>query len=248
MPRPVLRRSSRFRHDRCDDTDRSDRHRHVREDEHRLFAFTLERIVFFSDAVFAIAITLLAIELRLPDLPPGQTDASFLAALGNLGPSIFAFVVSFVVIAAFWVGHYRTFRYIVDADGRLVAINFGLLFCIAILPFPTSIIASQGDLASAAIVYAVFGVATGTFSTLAVGLPGTDRPPGLSVGHPADRPLRHLPRSGHPDRLRGLDPGRAPVADPRLGDAGSCRCRSRHSSRADFKAAGLLGRGASQPS
>ena len=80
--------------------------------------------------------------------------------------SLFAFVISFVVIAAFWVGHYRTFRYIVDADGRLVAINFGLLFCIAILPFPTSIIASQGDLSSAAIVYAIFGVATGTFSTL----------------------------------------------------------------------------------
>ena len=136
------------------------------DDEHRLFAFTLERIVFFSDAVFAIAITLLAIDLRLPELPDGQTDASFLAVLGDLGPSIFAFVISFVVIAAFWVGHYRTFRYIVDADGRLVAINFGLLFCIAILPFPTSVIASQGDLSSACIVYAAFGVATGTFSTL----------------------------------------------------------------------------------
>ena len=136
------------------------------DEGHRLFAFTLERIVFFSDAVFAIAITLLAIELRLPDLPPGQTDASFLAALGDLGPSIFAFVVSFMVIAGFWVGHYRTFRYIVVADGRLVAINFAFLFCIAILPFPTSIIASQGDLPSAAIIYALFGLATGTLSTV----------------------------------------------------------------------------------
>ena len=135
-------------------------------DDHRLFAFTLERIVFFSDAVFAIAITLLAIEVRLPDLPPGQTDASFLEALATVGPSFFAFVLSFLVIAAFWVGHYRTFRYIVDADGRLVAINFAFLFCIAILPFPTSIIASEGNLASAAIIYAVFGFATGALSTL----------------------------------------------------------------------------------
>ena len=135
-------------------------------DEHRLFAFTLERIVFFSDAVFAIAITLLAIELRLPDLPAYQTDASFLAALADVLPALFAFVLSFTVIAAFWVGHYRTFRYVVDADGRLVAINFAFLFCIAILPFPTSIIARQGDLPSATIIYAAFGVATGALSTL----------------------------------------------------------------------------------
>jgi uncharacterized membrane protein len=134
--------------------------------DHRLFTFTLERIVFFSDAVFAIAITLLAIEVRLPDLPPGQTDASFLDALAAVGPSFFAFVLSFVVIASFWVGHYRTFRYVVDADGRLVAINFAFLFCIAILPFPTSIIAHEGNLASAAIIYAAFGFATGALATL----------------------------------------------------------------------------------
>jgi len=135
-------------------------------DEHRLFAFTVERIVFFSDAVFAIAITLLAIELRLPDLPAGQTDATFLAALAELGPTLFAFVVSFTVIAAFWVGHYRMFRYIVEADGRLVAINFAFLFCIAILPFPTSIIAREGNLPSATIIYACFVIATGTMSTV----------------------------------------------------------------------------------
>jgi uncharacterized membrane protein len=134
--------------------------------DHRLFAFTLERIVFFSDAVIAIAMTLLAVELHMPELPEGQTDASFLDALSRDGSAIFAFVLSFTVIAGFWVGHYRTFRYLVDADGRLVAINFAFLFCIAILPYPTSIIATQGDLPSATIVYALFGLATGLVSTL----------------------------------------------------------------------------------
>jgi uncharacterized membrane protein len=134
--------------------------------EHRLFAFTLERIVYFSDAVFAIAITLLAIDLRVPELPPGQTDATFLETLATLRPSIVAFAISFVVIAAFWVGHYRTFRYIVDADGRLIAINLAFLFSIAILPFPTSIIAREGDLPSATIIYAGFGFVTGALSTL----------------------------------------------------------------------------------
>ena len=122
--------------------------------------------MFFSDAVFAIAITLLAIEVRLPDLPAGQTDSTFLDALRGVAPSFFAFVISFLVTAAFWIGHYRTFRYVVDADGRLVAINFAFLFCIAILPFPTSIIATQGNLASGTIIYAIFGVATGATSTL----------------------------------------------------------------------------------
>ncbi len=136
------------------------------EEQHRLFAFTLERIVFFSDAVIAIAITLLAIELRLPELPAGQTDASLLEAISHAGSAIFAFVLSFTVIALFWLGHYRTFRYVIDADGRLVAINFAFLFCIAILPYPTSIIAAQGDLPSATIIYALFGVATGIVSTL----------------------------------------------------------------------------------
>ncbi len=135
-------------------------------DEHRVFAFTLERLVFFSDAVFAIAITLLAIDLRVPDLPPGQTDASFLQILSRLWPSIFAFSVSFLVIAAFWVGHYRTFRYLVDVDGRLIGINLAFLFSIAILPFPTSILAREGDLASAAIIYAGFGCVTGALSTV----------------------------------------------------------------------------------
>jgi uncharacterized membrane protein len=135
-------------------------------DEHRLFAFTLERIVFFSDAVFAIAITLLAIDLRLPELPREQTDDAFLRTLATLGPSIFAFCISFVMIAAFWVGHYRTFRYIVDADGPLIGINLAFLFSVAILPFPTSIIAREGNLPSATIIYALFVIATGALSTL----------------------------------------------------------------------------------
>jgi uncharacterized membrane protein len=135
-------------------------------DRHRVLGSTLERVVFFSDAVFAIAITLLALDLRLPELPPGQTDASLLDTLSRMWPSVYAFVLSFVVIAAFWLGHYRTFRHIIDIDGRLIAINFGLLFCIVLLPFPTSVLAAEGDLSSAAVLYAGFGVATGIASTV----------------------------------------------------------------------------------
>jgi TMEM175 potassium channel family protein len=135
-------------------------------EEHRLFAFGLERIVFFSDAVFAIAITLLAIDIRIPALPDSATDAQVREAIGKLVPDLFAFALSFVVIAQFWIGHYRTFRFIVRGDGRLVALNFAFLFGIALLPFPTSVVASQGDTPTGAALYAVFVVVVGSFSTL----------------------------------------------------------------------------------
>ena len=126
----------------------------------------LERVIFFSDAVFAIAITLLAFDVRLPELAANQTNASLFEALLALGPAIFAFILSFAVIAALWVGHYQTFRVINRIDGRLMALNLGFLFCIAALPFPTSVIAQEGDVPVAAALYAAFGVLTGTMSLI----------------------------------------------------------------------------------
>ncbi|HEY6057923.1 MAG TPA: TMEM175 family protein [Candidatus Limnocylindrales bacterium] len=114
----------------------------------------LERLVFFSDAVFAIALTLLAIDLRLPERVGSFTDATFLAALGDLAPTLVAFLLGFGVVAAFWLGHVRTFRVIVRSNSRLVELNLVFLFFVALQPFPTSIIARVGNLASAAVLYA----------------------------------------------------------------------------------------------
>jgi uncharacterized membrane protein len=133
---------------------------------HRLFAFGLERLVFFSDAVFAIAITLLAIDIRLPDLPAGVSDERVREALLDLLPELFAFTLSFAVIAQFWIGHFRTFRYVARADARLVSLNLAFLFCIALLPFPTSVVAQQGNTPTGAVFYAAFVVLLGCLSTL----------------------------------------------------------------------------------
>ena len=70
----------------------------------------LERIVFFSDAVFAIAATLLALEIRLPE----TNNNSFSSALFALLPSIPVYALSFVVIAAYWVAHHRLFRLVIE--------------------------------------------------------------------------------------------------------------------------------------
>jgi len=105
-----------------------------------------ERVVFFSDAVFAIALTLLVIDLRVPEIDNGET--SFDVIVGLL-PGFLGYVISFAVIAINWNGHHRKFRVINGFDSRLIQLNFLLLFLIAFTPFPTSLISEYpGEIAS----------------------------------------------------------------------------------------------------
>ncbi len=123
----------------------------------------LERLIFFSDAVFAIAITLLALEIRLPDTAVAPTDDQLLAQLLNLWPKYLAYVISFLVIGTFWLAHHRRFRYIRRYDRRLLWINLLLLMCIAFIPFPTGVI-SQHIGRTATIFYALMMIVTGLLS------------------------------------------------------------------------------------
>ncbi|HEU4673607.1 MAG TPA: TMEM175 family protein [Candidatus Limnocylindrales bacterium] len=116
---------------------------------------TLERLVFFSDAVFAISITLLALDLRLPAELSPDSDAGFLDALVRAAPQLFAFVLSFFIGGAFWIGHVRTLHSITRTNSTLITLNLVVLFFIALLPFPTSVLAEHGDLSYAALLYAV---------------------------------------------------------------------------------------------
>ncbi|MCZ2115638.1 MAG: DUF1211 domain-containing protein [Anaerolineae bacterium] len=123
-------------------------------------SFGLERLIFFSDAVFAIAITLLALEIRLP-VPAGElSDGQLARMLVGIWHKYLGFVISFLVIGAFWTGHHRKFRFIKRYDTDLILLNLLLLMGIAFIPFPTSILSENAG-KTATIFYAMIIVATG---------------------------------------------------------------------------------------
>lgn len=94
------------------------------------------RLEAFSDGVFAIAITLLVLEIKVP--PSGSALGKELL---SLWPSYFAYAVSFIVIGAIWINHHAMFDQIVRADHKLLLLNTLHLMLIAFLPFPTAVLA-----------------------------------------------------------------------------------------------------------
>jgi uncharacterized membrane protein len=99
--------------------------------------FQLERIVLFSDAVFAIAITLLVIEIKIPEIHEDVSDKALLHSLGHLIPKFVGFLVSFMLIALFWNVHHRMFGFVTSYDRKLKVLNLVFLFFVALMPFST---------------------------------------------------------------------------------------------------------------
>jgi len=98
----------------------------------------LERLIFFSDAVFAIAITLLIIDVHAPHVPSGSPDHAYVRALLEQTPSLFGFFVSFFVIGAFWAGHHRAFALAGHYSEKLNGPNLMMLCSVVFMPFTTS--------------------------------------------------------------------------------------------------------------
>jgi uncharacterized membrane protein len=96
------------------------------------------RVEAFSDGVMAIAITLLVLELKVP---PNAGDGQLLNELAARWPSYVAYVAAFLTIGIIWLNHHTLLSKIARFDGRLHWLNLLLLFAVATLPFPTSLIA-----------------------------------------------------------------------------------------------------------
>jgi uncharacterized membrane protein len=118
-------------------------------------SLSFERVAFFSDAVFAIAITLLVIDLRLPHFE-ATSDTALLNALLGLIPQYVGFFVSFFVTGRFWIGHHHLFTLIDHADDAFIWRNLLLLLAIAFMPFPTAIVGEFAGLRSGVCFYALW--------------------------------------------------------------------------------------------
>jgi uncharacterized membrane protein len=114
----------------------------------------LDRIVFFSDAVFAIAITILVLDIRVPDIPEGRVAAELSTQVLGLGPKYLSYVISFLVLAVYWQAHHRVFRPITGYDSTLVWLNFLFLMAVAFLPFPTSLLGEYSEEQLSVVIYA----------------------------------------------------------------------------------------------
>ena len=100
----------------------------------------LQRLLFLSDGVYAIAATLLAVELVLPETAADLHGRELLGSLLGSWPRALAFLTSFLFIANFWVGHSMLFHLVRRFDGGLMWLVLAQLLCIAFLPFPTSVL------------------------------------------------------------------------------------------------------------
>jgi uncharacterized membrane protein len=117
----------------------------------------LERLVFFSDAVIAIAITLLVVTLAIPEATENVGDA-----LLDRWPQMLSYVLSFLVIGVFWMAHHRIFRYVGSIDQRLIWLNLLFLMCVAFIPFPTGVLGDHDGSRGAIVFYAATIGLTGT--------------------------------------------------------------------------------------
>lgn len=130
---------------------------HPRHDETRT-KFQLERFVFFSDAVFAICITLLVIAIKVPD--PDEmhiyTDAALWKYLSHNSLKFLGFFISFGIIGHYWSVHHRIFGYAQNYTTSLIWINLGYLFSVVLLPFSSGLLGEYASNTGMFIPYAVY--------------------------------------------------------------------------------------------
>ncbi|MFZ4606556.1 MAG: TMEM175 family protein [Caulobacter sp.] len=172
----------------------------------------LHRLVFFSDAVFAIVLTLLVLELRPPELASAD---GLVAALGGMARHFIAFFASFAVISIFWAGHMAMFRPMRVFDWLVTWLNLLFLFTIALMPFASAILGEYGTQGEAWRIYSVLLIAASVAQSLLV--IALYRGKGRLVGGATGRQVAYrLSRAASPGIVFGVGLGLSLIGQPGL--------------------------------
>lgn len=118
-------------------------------------AYGIGRLMAFSDGVFAIAITLLVLNVPVPDLRQADAVSRLPAALLDTGPRLLTFALSFFLVGFYWIRHHQLFRELIDVDVWLLWLNLVVLFLICLLPFSSGVVGRYSSTVVGAEVYAV---------------------------------------------------------------------------------------------
>jgi uncharacterized membrane protein len=135
-----------------------------RESEKRWLDVT--RIVFFNDAIFAIAMTVLVLNFEVPEGLVGDAEPRLLRLLADHVDDLVAYGLSFGVLAYFWVAHHRLFARVQRADHTVLYLNLAFLACVALLPFPSELLQHYGDTEAGVVMWALMVAAAGAMFTL----------------------------------------------------------------------------------
>ena len=115
----------------------------------------VEHVISFSDAVFAFAITLMALSIEIPDLPLDLSQSQLLDRLYDLYPQVEDYIISFAVIAVFWISYHRVFNHIEGSHISMVYLNLLFLLLITLLSLTTSIVVNYGSYQIPYIIYCI---------------------------------------------------------------------------------------------
>ena len=108
----------------------------------RIQGRSLERLAALSDGIFAVAMTLLVLDLRIPSPAEAHSEGQLLAALGAMGPQWIAYLMSFLTLGIFWAGQQTQLNHIGEGTRDLTWIHLGFLFTITLLPLSTRLLAA----------------------------------------------------------------------------------------------------------
>jgi uncharacterized membrane protein len=125
-----------------------------------------EDVVSFGDAIFAFAITFMTLAIDIPDLPPNLTESELLSRLYELYPQVESYIISFAVIAIFWISYHQVFNFIKESHISMVYLNLLFLLLITFLSITTSLVINYGSYQIPYVIFCVVVIMTSSLLAL----------------------------------------------------------------------------------